>query len=273
MKGKTFIRKILLLLTITILSFSFSTVFAQSSNDLLLKAGRELYQKIESLDNNEKIDIYIWKTSISQEEYKEELLRLGFDEDIYGNEDLFQTEIVSKLQEINKNNRIREIRKEYKIARLQAIKNVTVETNTQFLKDYNIEMDNVIHFSNYTSTLIIRIIKSNLLDIISDERILGISLYEEDIQKNEVFISIDQVNAGYGTTQNPGLKSISQGGYDGSGVTLGIIEAESGRFDPDAPQLRDMVLSGQLEFIAIAGVTESISNHATFITNIIAGQE
>jgi len=273
MKGKTFIRKILLLLTITILSFSFSTVFAQSSNDLLLKAGRELYQKIESLDNNEKIDIYIWKTSISQEEYKEELLRLGFDEDIYGNEDLFQTEIVSKLQEINKNNRIREIRKEYKIARLQAIKNVTVETNTQFLKDYNIEMDNVIYFSNYTSTLIIRIIKSNLLDIISDERILGISLYEEDIQKNEVFISIDQVNAGYGTTQNPGLKSISQGGYDGSGVTIGIIEAESGRFDPDAPQLRDMVLSGQLEFIAIAGVTESISNHATFITNIIAGQE
>lgn len=120
MKGKTFNSKILLLLTITILSFSFSAVFAQSSNDLLLKAERELYQKIESLGDNEKIDIYIWKTSISQEKYKEELLRLGFDEDIYGNEDLFQSKIVSKLQEYNNDDGIKEIRKEYKISRLQA---------------------------------------------------------------------------------------------------------------------------------------------------------
>ncbi|MBN2834045.1 MAG: hypothetical protein JXR48_03670 [Candidatus Delongbacteria bacterium] len=125
MKGKTFISKILLLLTITLFSFSFSAIFAQSSDDLLLKAGRELYEKIDNLDENETIDIYVWKTSINQEEYKEELLKFGFDEDIYGNEDLFQSEIVSKLQEYDNNDRIKEIRKEYKIARLQAIKNVT----------------------------------------------------------------------------------------------------------------------------------------------------
>lgn len=272
MKGKTFISKILLLLTITLFSFSFSAVFAQSSDDLLFKAGRELYEKIDNLDENETIDIYVWKTSINQEEYKEELLKFGFDEDIYGNEDLFQSEIVSKLQEYDNNDRIKEIRKEYKIARLQAIKNVTIATNTQFLKDYDIEIDNVIYFSNYTSTIIVTMTRTDILKMIEDERILGISLYEKDIQRNEIFLSIDQVNAGYGTVQNPGLKNASQGGYDGTGVTIGIIEAASGRFDPDAPQLSSMVSSGQLEFIEVQGVSESISDHATHVTNIIAGQ-
>jgi len=272
MKGKTFISMILLLLTITILSFSFSAVFAQTSNDLLLKAGRELYQKIVSLDDNEKIDIYIWKTSISQEEYKEELLRLGFDEAIYGNEDLFQSEIVSKLQEYDNNDRIKEIRKEYKIYRLQAIKNVTVATNTKLFDDYGIDMEDVIYFSSYTSTVIVSISKNDIFDLINDETVIGISLYEDVKIENQLLISVDQVNAGYGTIQNPGLKNVSQGGYDGTDVTIGIIEAESGRFDPDAPQLSDMVSSGQLEFIEVEGVDESIFFHATQVTNIIAGQ-
>jgi hypothetical protein len=272
MKGKTFISKILLLLTITILSFSHSDVFAQSSNDLLLKAGREFYQKIESFDDNEKIDIYIWKISISQEEYKEELLRLGFDEDIYRNEDLFQSEIVSKLHEYNNNDRIKDIRKEYKFSRLHAIKNVTRATNTKFLNDYDIVAEDVIYSSNYTSTIIVTMTKTDILKIIEDERILGVSEYTNEIPENELLLSVDQVNAGYGTVQNPGLKNASQGGYDGDGVTIGIIEAGSGRFDPDAPQLSDMVSSGQLEFIEVEGVNETITDHATHVTNIIAGQ-
>lgn len=271
MKFRILFSKILLLMTITLFSFSFSAVFAQSSDDLLLKAGRELYEKIDNLDENEMIDIYVWKTSIDQEEYKEELLKLGFDEDIYGNEDLFQSEIVTRLQDLKKVDLIKEIRKEYKIARLQAIKNVTVATNSQFLKDYDIEMDNVIYFSNYTSTIIVTMTRTDILKMIEDERILGISLYEKDIQRNEIFMSIDQVSAGYGTVQNPGLKNTSQGGYDGSGVTIGIIEAGSGRFDPDAPQLSELVSSGQLEFVEVEGVNEQITSHATFITNITAG--
>ncbi len=272
MKGKTLISKILLLLTITLFSFSFSAVFAQSSDDLLLKAGRELYEKIDKLDENETIDIYVWKTSINQEDYKEELLKLGFDEDIYGNEDVFQLDIVSKLQEYDKKDTVKEIRKEYKLARLKAIKNVTIATNAKFLEDYGINMNDVIYFSNYTSTIIVTMTRTDILNMIEDERIIGISLYEKDIQRNEIFLSIDQVNAGYGAVQNPGLKNASQGGYDGTGVTIGIIEAASGRFDPDAPQLSSMVSSGQLEFIEVQGVSESISDHATHVTNIIAGQ-
>jgi subtilisin family serine protease len=272
MKGKTLISKILLHLTITLFSFSFSAVFAQSSDDLLLKAGRELYEKIDKLDENETIDIYVWKTSINQEDYKEELLKLGFDEDIYGNEDVFQLDIVSKLQEYDKKDTVKEIRKEYKFARLKAIKNVTIATNAKFLEDYGINMNDVIYFSNYTSTIIVTMTRTDILNMIEDERIIGISLYEKDIQRNEIFLSIDQVNAGYGAVQNPGLKNASQGGYDGTGVTIGIIEAASGRFDPDAPQLSSMVSSGQLEFIEVQGVSESISDHATHVTNIIAGQ-
>ncbi|MBN2834044.1 MAG: S8 family serine peptidase [Candidatus Delongbacteria bacterium] len=114
--------------------------------------------------------------------------------------------------------------------------------------------------------------KTDILKIIEDERILGVSEYTNEIPENELLLSVDQVNAGYGTVQNPGLKNASQGGYDGDGVTIGIIEAASGRFDPDAPQLSDMVSSGQLEFIEVEGVNETITDHATHVTNIIAGQ-
>ena len=272
MKFIMIFNKILVLMTIALISFSFSAVFAKSNNDLLLKAGSELYEKIDSLDDNEKIDIYIWKTSIDQEEYKEELLKLGFDEDVYGNEDVFQSNIISKLDEHNWNDRIKEIRREYKVARLQAIKNVTNETNMKFLNNYDIDMDDVIYISNYTSTIIISITKADIWRIIEDEQVIGISLYLGAKLQNEIFVTVNQVNAGYGTVQNPGLKNASQGGYDGDGVTIGIIEAASGRFDPDAPQLSDMVSSGQLEFIEVEGVNETISDHATHVTNIIAGQ-
>jgi len=272
MKYKPITSKILLLLIMTIYCFSFIAVFAQSTNDLLIKAGKELYQKIESLDDDEKIALFIWKTPINDEEYKDELLSLGFDEEIYGNEDQFQSEIASKLQEANNYDRIKEIRKEYKIARLQAIKNVTIATNKKFLNDYDIDFVDVIYLGSYTSTVIISISKKQVHLVISDQRILGISLYEDKKLNNQLQISVDQVNAGYGTVQNPGLKNASQGGYDGTGVSIGIIEAESGRFDPDAPQLSSMVSSGQLEFIEVQGVSESISDHATHVTNIIAGQ-
>ncbi len=227
---------------------------------------------IDMLDEDETIELYFWKTSISQDEYEKELLELGFDEKVFGDEEVFQSEIVDNLGIFNEKNRIGEIRKEYKKARLEAIKNVTVENNSKFLKDYEIEDKDVIYFSNYTSTLIINVSKKDLLRIVDDDRVLGISLYEDIEIKNQLFITLNQVNAGYGTTQNPGLKNTSQGGYDGTGVTIGIIEAENGRFDPNAPQLSSMVSSGQLEFIEVSGVNEVVHNHATHVTNIIAGQ-
>jgi hypothetical protein len=269
---RIFFSKLQLLLITTFLGLSTGILFTQNNNDLLKKSGNNLYQIIKKLDDNDMINIYIWKTSINQEEYETELLKLGYDETIYGNENLFQKKIVNTLQDYNKDDRINEIRKGYKLARLQAIKKVATAANLKFLNDYNLSMDDVIYFSNYTSTIIIAMNKMNIKRIIKDNRVLQISIYEEDIQKNEMLLSVDQVNAGYGSIYNPGLKNVSQGGYDGSGVSIGIIEAASGRFDPDAPQLSPMVLSGQLEFVEIDGVDEEISAHATFITNIVAGQ-
>lgn len=105
--------KFAIVFTALLIIFSVGTIYAQSSNDLLQKADSELYKTIQNLESNELIDIYIWKNSICQKDYESELLKLGFDEKIYGNEDLFQFEVIDKLDNPSDKEVVREIRESY----------------------------------------------------------------------------------------------------------------------------------------------------------------
>jgi hypothetical protein len=229
--------------------------------------------RFDKLEENERIPVYIWRKSISQDDVYKKLFELGFDDDVFRDEDLFQKEIVSQLPPFGREDNVSAIRDEYRISRLKVIREVTDNEKNAFITKNNLSIENVLYFSHYTSTLIVEMTKMDVKSILQDESIIAITEYKPIFPENEIFISLNQINAGYGTLQNPGLKNNSQGGYDGTGVTIGIIEADNGRFDPTAPQLAPLVISGQLEFVPVDGVTDSITPHATFVTNIICGTQ
>lgn len=153
---------------------------------LLLKVKEEkLFDLIMNLEDGKTIDLYVWKTDINYLEYKRVLFALGFDEDIYGNEQLFRTEIVSKLEDPSDQDAINVIRDSYNSARLQAIRTVTVQESTLFLEDYSIPMEEVLYLSKYTPTIIITASKETILNFISDERVIGIAISENGVQQNQ----------------------------------------------------------------------------------------
>ena len=264
----------LILLTFCIvIVLSRTVIYASSDISALDKIDSTLMVRFDKLEENERIPVYIWRKSISQDDVYKKLFELGFDDDVFRDEDLFQKEIVSQLPPFGQEEIVSAIRDEYRISRLKVIREVTDNEKNAFLTKNNLNIENVLYFSHYTSTLIVEMTKMDVKSILQDESILAITEYKPIFPENEIFISLNQINAGYGTLQNPGLKNNSQGGYDGTGVTIGIIEADNGRFDPTAPQLAPLVISGQLEFVPVDGVTESITPHATFVTNIICGTQ
>ncbi len=106
--------------------------------------------------------------------YDEEVMLI---KTIYGNESVFQSTIVSKLAEEDKETQITEIRRAYKMARLQAIKNVTQTDQLTFILDYDIAIDDVLYLSDYTTTLTLTLTKETLLQLINDDRVISASLY------------------------------------------------------------------------------------------------
>jgi len=256
-----------------VIVLSRTVIYASSDIGALDKIDSTLMVRFDKLEENERIPVYIWRKSISQDDVYKKLFELGFDDDVFRDEDLFQKEIVSQLPPFGREDNVSAIRDEYRISRLKVIREVTDNEKNAFITKNNLSIENVLYFSHYTSTLIVEMTKMDVKSILQDESIIAITEYKPIFPENEIFISLNQINAGYGTLQNPGLKNNSQGGYDGTGVTIGIIEADNGRFDPTAPQLAPLVISGQLEFVPVDGVTDSITPHATFVTNIICGTQ
>jgi len=105
-----------------------------------------------------------------------------------------------------------------------------------------------------------------------DDEVRDISYFMEYVDENDTWIAVDQIHAGVGTSSDPGLKHSSQGGYTGSGVKIGIIEAGSGVYDTDNPQLKSLHNSGQLSQVAVSGVIATTSDHATLVTTIVCGE-
>lgn len=254
------------------IGFTSANTYAYQADEELTKdkVSSGLRKEINALLEKETIDVFVWKRSIDTMRVKEVMHCNGIDYDQYAYEENFIDKIGYEFQE--NDIVIEQERLIFKKERLNAVKEVTIDYQNSFLDRYSIKKDNALYVSNYTSTVALSLTKAEIDKILKDNEVLEITKYEDIKQSVETNLAPNQIRAGYGTTSNPGLKHSSQGGYTGVGVSIGIIEAGSGRFDALAPQLSPLVAAGRLTYVPVTGVTPTTTTHATLVTSIVAGQ-
>ncbi len=148
------------------------------------------------------------------------------------------------------------------------------EANEEFLKTQRISEKNVLYSSRYTSTVIVNATPAQILRYASSDDVECVGIFDDAVQVSELDMIPEQINDG---ADGPSSEKYNDGaGYTGKGVIVGVIEAEGGRFDPDAPHLSKMPES-RLKFVPTvrkdgSEVESVISDHATKVVSIIAGQ-
>lgn len=166
---------------------------------------------------------------------------------------------------------------EYRIIRSNLIKEECCQYNESFLEKNEVREKGrkVIYNSQYTRTIVLEATKEEILNYTEEQEVDCISLYEELLVKPAMNIVSEQVNIDnfYGTK---GFIYNSGFGYKGTGVKIGILEAEGGIYDSNAIQLEPV--NGTrlhcLDNIREDGsyVEANISDHATMVTSIIIGK-
>lgn len=147
------------------------------------KFSSDLLTTIENANDSDMISVYVFKKNINSDDFRTRLLELGIDEDIYNDEQRFLAYVISLYG--NDLEKIAEERLRYRTLRLQVIKEITVGTNQDFINKYELSEDQIIYNGFYTTTLIIEIPMHMLSLIASDDNVLNLSLYIEDIITNE----------------------------------------------------------------------------------------
>lgn len=132
----------------------------------------------------------------------------------------------------------------------------------------------ILYNSRYTSTLIVEATKAEIESYARQFQVEEISLYKETVPEPGLNIVPQQINADRST----GTKSPIFFGkiYSGQGIKIGILEAGSGRFDSNAPQLKS-IYNTRLFLANDAGpngtaITSTVERHATMVTSYIVGQ-
>ena len=170
---------------------------------------------------------------------------------------------------------ISEICDDYLEAKRDIVKEVYSSLNQNFITQNNINIDDgrIIHKSKYAPFLIVKATKEEISNYANSEMVESISFFEDMVMKPTVEIALDQVGVycegGTGTTITGGWLA-----YDGYGVKIGVIEAEGAKLDSSHPQL---VGNNRIQYIENyksdgTKVESHIDNHATKVTNIIAGR-
>ena len=232
------------------------------------KESTELNKRIENsiyTDSSRKEDKYLvclWRKSVSDDYIKEKMFEeYHYDMKCFDNDDASSDEIDCYISSYRK-----VMSDYYRIF------------NYEFLDYYSIENSDVVYVGEYTGTLILYADKSNIESFFSNKEVQGISPFKISKIESECHIALPQIEADVvaGTGYNSG------NGFTGLGVKVGIVEADSGRYDPNAVQL-STIPSTQLSYVdnyytfdingnPLDAVTPVITNHATRITSLIVGQ-
>jgi len=172
---------------------------------------------------------------------------------------------------------VNEVMDSYHIAKNEIVECVYSEMNESFV-DENIglsEEDRILYNSRYTSSIIIEATKDEIIEYAKLDSVEEISFYEEIIPEVSLAISLDQTKVysdggtGFDTSSYGGLP-----GYSGANIKVGIIEAEMGRYDSSALQLKYVRNLSFVENYRAGGVKvpSTVSPHATMVTSIIKGE-
>jgi len=145
--------------------------------DFTKKMSDDLISTINGLNDDDIVSVYVFLEQVNYDEVSIRLLTLGIDESIYRDEKQF-LEYVYQLYGLD-NEKIATERERYRTLRLQVIKQITLEANQDFVDLYDIDVNQIIYSSSYTTTLIISVTVSTLKLIASDDSVVELSLYTE----------------------------------------------------------------------------------------------
>lgn len=145
--------------------------------DFTKKMADDLISTINGLNDDDIVSVYVFLEQVNYDEVSIRLLTLGIDESIYRDEKQF-LEYVYQLYGLD-NEKIATERERYRTLRLQVIKQITLEANQDFVDLYDIDVNQIIYSSSYTTTLIISVTVSTLKLIASDDSVVELSLYTE----------------------------------------------------------------------------------------------
>lgn len=159
------------------------TIEKEVNQDYSAKMSPELLSTIDDLNDDEVVSVYVFLEQINYDEVSTRLLILGIDESIYRDEVLF-LEYIHQLYG-NDTKIIAAERERYRTLRLQVIKQITLEANQDFIDSFDIDVNQIIYSSSYTTTLIIRVTVSTLKLIALNDNVIELSLYIETIPTNE----------------------------------------------------------------------------------------
>lgn len=300
MKKIKVVVSVLLVLIITLLSVA--TTFAATISVFNDKISDQL-KVIVSEDKLELIPVYIFLSKCDKSVVYENLEeKYNYDTEVYENKELYYKEVVPNITVDNK--KVSEILKGKKVTEQELsldnddssldiktrerINRAMVDDTNEYLGDYREEISNVV--DEYVSEFVQdnkRFIEKIIFQPNSAEFVIA-QVTPDSIGKLARISNVSRI--GYFMNQKQEIESWSASsligsnsseglgsslynsglGYDGTGVTIGIIEAGSGRYDEDDENLSE----ANLTFIPTPGVeNEIVTEHATHITSLICGKQ
>ena len=247
------------------------------------KIDAELREVMTKKSADDLIPVYLWLKGIDSEIIANALIHeKNFDPAIYEDKKQFDEKIVSEItrqtgerQDYKINKAVSERMQEYIAAKREITKRKYSAANNAFIKEHIGEDRKILYNSHYTSTLIVEATKAEIQAYAKLKIVEDISLYTELIQVPGLDTALTQVGADRVTGTKSNIYN-GHSGYNGYGITIGILEAVGGQFDPNATQLEG-IPDALLTFSNDAGANGAQlvlgkHRHATLVTSIIIGQ-
>ncbi|MBP0959805.1 MAG: S8 family serine peptidase [Oscillospiraceae bacterium] len=305
MKKKTKFLSMLCSCTLIVSCITSSLQFSISADDNIsaddtamnMKISDELKDVMLSADKDELIPIFIFRKPIPENEINQMVLsETGMRADLYEDVENFENIIVPQVTDriieqlgtvaantVNTSTEmspidtaISEEADRYTVARRAIVKREYVSSNDKFISTYIPKGRKMYYTGQYTSNMATEATVNEIIELAKLSDVTNLGFYQDYIMSSEVAIALPQVNA----DSVDGTKSTvynSGAGYKGSGIKIGIIEAEGGKYDSSSPHLSG--INGTRLFYVTnyddngQAISSVVNTHATVVTSIIAGQK
>lgn len=246
MKQKALLRNpLVMVLILTFLSFPFMFSGAMVSADNS-KISSSLTQAIQSTQDNDMISCYLWIKDIDIESIILKSLKQSN---------------ITNYNLLNDNITLEGIQN-YIMEKRKLTSQAYYEHNMNFLEDYS---ENIQYISRYSPMIILKLTKNNISELEHNFNVNFIDLCTEAKCEPESYLSIPTIKANY-------VRDTL--GYDGQGVKIGLLEAQSFPYE-NYPQLLPIspssTATNKMVYHRCGGGTAR-DIHPTNIAQIIVGQ-
>lgn len=249
------------------------------------KITKELKEIMSTADSDTLIPVFIFRRQLTENEINSMILsETNISFDVYSDDQEIrvdspaENDMDASMYNTNSTDSLIQERTDvdaYLSARRTVAKNKYIELNNDFETKYIPDNRKIYYSGLYSSTFIVEATVDEILQYAQLDEVEEIAYYDDTPPVESLDISSSQVKV----DRSSGTKSTKYHngtGYTGSGIIIGVIEAQGNRYDPNAPQLSS-INGTRLKYIDNVRkdgtiVSSTISSHATQVVTIIVGQ-